>query len=73
MVVSFFLILPANPSREFSGSLGNVAWKERVDGWKMKDKGAIPMTNGTSIAPSEGRGNGDIDAYSDYNMEDPLL
>ncbi|CAD6215089.1 unnamed protein product [Miscanthus lutarioriparius] len=43
-----------NPSREFSGSLGNVAWKERVDGWKMKDKGAIPMTNGTSIAPSEG-------------------
>ncbi|KAE8777218.1 putative cellulose synthase A catalytic subunit 2 (UDP-forming) [Hordeum vulgare] len=62
-----------NPSREFSGSLGNVAWKERVDGWKMKDKGAIPMTNGTSIAPSEGRGNGDIDACTDYGMEDPLL
>ncbi|VAI38649.1 unnamed protein product [Triticum turgidum subsp. durum] len=63
----------SNPSREFSGSLGNVAWKERVDGWKMKDKGAIPMTNGTSIAPSEGRGNGDIDACTDYGMEDPLL
>jgi cellulose synthase A len=63
----------ANPSREFSGSLGNVAWKERVDGWKMKDKGAIPMTNGTSIAPSEGRGVGDIDASTDYNMEDALL
>ncbi|CAN6280878.1 unnamed protein product [Urochloa humidicola] len=62
-----------NPSREFSGSLGNVAWKERVDGWKMKDKGAIPMTNGTSIAPSEGRGIGDIDASTDYNMEDALL
>jgi len=62
-----------NPSREFSGSLGNVAWKERVDGWKMKDKGAIPMTNGTSIAPSEGRGGGDIDASTDYNMEDALL
>ncbi|KAK3145727.1 hypothetical protein QOZ80_3BG0256610 [Eleusine coracana subsp. coracana] len=62
-----------NPSREFSGSLGNVAWKERVDGWKMKDKGAIPMTNGTSIAPSEGRGVGDIDASTDYNMEDALL
>lgn len=39
----------------------------------MKDKGAIPMTNGTSIAPSEGRGNGDIDACTDYGMEDPLL
>ncbi|KQK12573.1 hypothetical protein BRADI_1g04597v3 [Brachypodium distachyon] len=63
----------SNPSREFSGSLGNVAWKERVDGWKMKDKGAIPMTNGTSIAPSEGRGSGDIDASTDYNMEDALL
>ncbi|PWZ55216.1 putative cellulose synthase A catalytic subunit 2 [UDP-forming] [Zea mays] len=62
-----------NPSREFSGSLGNVAWKERVDGWKMKDKGAIPMTNGTSIAPSEGRGVADIDASTDYNMEDALL
>ncbi|KAL6893862.1 hypothetical protein ACP4OV_007960 [Aristida adscensionis] len=62
-----------NPSREFSGNLGNVAWKERVDGWKMKDKGAIPMTNGTSIAPSEGRGVGDIDAATDYNMEDALL
>jgi len=66
--------LPANPSREFSGSIGNVAWKERVDGWKMKqDKGTIPMTNGTSIAPSEGRGVGDIDASTDYNMEDALL
>ncbi|XP_066338257.1 probable cellulose synthase A catalytic subunit 2 [UDP-forming] [Miscanthus floridulus] len=62
-----------NPSREFSGSLGNVAWKERVDGWKMKDKGAIPMTNGTSIAPSEGRRLDDIDASTDYNMEDALL
>ncbi|CAN6203385.1 unnamed protein product [Urochloa humidicola] len=63
-----------NPSREFSGSIGNVAWKERVDGWKMKqDKGTIPMTNGTSIAPSEGRGVGDIDASTDYNMEDALL
>lgn len=72
IIVSCFL--PANPSREFSGSIGNVAWKERVDGWKMKqDKGAIPMTNGTSIAPSEGRGVGDIDASTDYNMDDALL
>uniref|UniRef100_J3LTZ3 Cellulose synthase n=1 Tax=Oryza brachyantha TaxID=4533 RepID=J3LTZ3_ORYBR len=62
-----------NQSREFSGSLRNAAWKERVDGWKMKDKGALPMTNGTSIAPSEGREVGDIDASTDYNMEDALL
>jgi cellulose synthase A len=65
--------LPANPSREFSGSVGNVAWKDRVDGWKMKqDKGAVPMTNGSSIAPSEGRGAAD-DASTEYNMEDALL
>ena len=38
-----------------------------------QDKGTIPMTNGTSIAPSEGRGVGDIDASTDYNMEDALL
>jgi cellulose synthase A len=64
---------PANPSREFSGSIGNVAWKDRVDGWKMKqDKGAVPMTNGSSIAPSEGRGAAD-DASTEYNMEDALL
>lgn len=44
-----------------------------MDGWKMKDKGAIPMTNGTSIAPSEGRRLDDIDASTDYNMEDALL
>ncbi|CAD5191546.1 probable cellulose synthase A catalytic subunit 8 [UDP-forming] isoform X1 [Musa acuminata AAA Group] len=59
-----------NSSREF----GNVAWKERVDGWKMKqEKNVVPMTNGTSHAPSEGRGGGDIDATTDYNMDDALL
>lgn len=74
IVIIFSCFFLANPSREFSGSIGNVAWKERVDGWKLKqDKGAIPMTNGTSIAPSEGRGVGDIDASTDYNMEDALL
>jgi hypothetical protein len=72
-LISGSWFVSANPSREFSGSLGNVAWKERVDGWKMKDKGAIPMTNGTSIAPSEGRRLDDIDASTDYNMEDALL
>ncbi|CAN1316830.1 Cellulose synthase A catalytic subunit 3 [UDP-forming] [Linum perenne] len=51
-------------SREFpSPGLGNVAWKERVDGWKMKqEKNAIPMSS--SQAPSE-RGVGDIDATTD--------
>ncbi|XP_042413291.1 probable cellulose synthase A catalytic subunit 8 [UDP-forming] [Zingiber officinale] len=57
-------------SREF----GTVAWKERVDGWKLKqDKNGVPMTNGTSHPPSEGRGAGDIDATTDYNMDDALL
>ncbi|XP_020258043.1 probable cellulose synthase A catalytic subunit 8 [UDP-forming] [Asparagus officinalis] len=63
-----------NPSREFSGGFGNVAWKERVDGWKTKqEKNGIPMTNATSHPPSEGRGVGDIDATTDYNMDDALL
>lgn len=75
-------MLPANvrvidSSREFSGGLGNVAWKERVDGWKMKqDKSSVhahTMTNGTSHAPSEGRETVDIDATTDYNMDDALL
>lgn len=64
-----------NQSREFSGGFGNVAWKERVDGWKMKqDKNAIPpMTNGgTSHAPSEGRAATDFDAATEY-MDDSLL
>nr|GMD65278.1 cellulose synthase A catalytic subunit 3 [UDP-forming] [Ipomoea batatas] len=52
-----------DPVREFGSlGLGNVAWKERVDGWKMKqEKNVIPMT--TSHPPSE-RGGGDIDASS---------
>ncbi|KAH7661749.1 Cellulose synthase (UDP-forming) protein [Dioscorea alata] len=63
-----------NTSREFSGGFGNVAWKERVDGWKMKqDKNVVQMTHGTSHAPSEGRGVVDIDAATDYNMDDALL
>ncbi|CAN1316829.1 Cellulose synthase A catalytic subunit 3 [UDP-forming] [Linum perenne] len=56
-------------SREFpSPGLGNVAWKERVDGWKMKqEKNAIPMSS--SQAPSE-RGVGDIDATTDILVDD---
>ncbi|KAJ6841154.1 putative cellulose synthase A catalytic subunit 8 [UDP-forming] [Iris pallida] len=63
-----------NPSREFSGGFGNVAWKERVDGWKMKqDKNAVPMTNGTSQLDGRGGAATDIDASTEYNMEDALL
>ncbi|KAJ6716199.1 X-BOX TRANSCRIPTION FACTOR-RELATED [Salix koriyanagi] len=61
-----------DPVREFgSPGLGNVAWKERVDGWKMKqDKNAVPMS--TVHAPSE-RGVGDIDAATDVLVDDSLL
>lgn len=39
-----------------------------------QDKHAPPMaTNVTSHAPSEGRAVTDIDAATDYNMEDALL
>ncbi|KAM0048158.1 putative cellulose synthase (UDP-forming) chromatin regulator PHD family [Helianthus anomalus] len=59
-----------DPVREFgSTGLGNLAWKERVDGWKMKqDKNVAPMT--TSRAASE-RGQ-DIDASTDV-LDDALL
>ncbi|KAB5520497.1 hypothetical protein DKX38_024816 [Salix brachista] len=61
-----------DPVREFgSPGLGNVAWKERVDGWKMKqDKNVVPMS--TAHAPSE-RGAGDIDAATDVLVDDSLL
>lgn len=39
----------------------------------MKQDKNVPMTNGTSHPPSEGRGAGDIDATTDYNMDDALL
>ena len=61
-----------DPVREFgSPGLGNVAWKERVDGWKMKqEKNVVPMI--TSHAASE-RGGGDIDASTDGLVDDSLL
>nr|AEP33547.1 cellulose synthase catalytic subunit [Gossypium barbadense var. brasiliense]AEP33549.1 cellulose synthase catalytic subunit [Gossypium barbadense var. peruvianum] len=60
------------PVREFGSSgLGNVAWKERVDGWKMKqEKNTVPMS--TCQATSE-RGLGDIDASTDVLVDDSLL
>lgn len=59
--------------RDFgSPGLGNVAWKERVDGWKMKqEKNVVPMSTGN--ATSEGRGGGDIDASTDILVDDALL
>ncbi|KAL3622511.1 Cellulose synthase A catalytic subunit 3 [UDP-forming] [Castilleja foliolosa] len=64
-----------DPVREFGspglGNLGNVAWKERVDGWKTKqEKPIVPMT--TSHPPSE-RGVGDIDASTDIFVDESLL
>lgn len=35
-----------------------------------QDKNGVPMTNGTSHPPSEGRGGVDIDATTDYNMDE---
>ncbi|PIA48393.1 hypothetical protein AQUCO_01400774v1 [Aquilegia coerulea] len=60
-------------SREFgSPGFGNVAWKERVEGWKVKpEKNVVPMS--TSHAASEGRGGGDIDASTDVLIDDALL
>ncbi|KAA0058629.1 cellulose synthase A catalytic subunit 3 [Cucumis melo var. makuwa] len=61
-----------DPTKEYSSSgLGNVAWKERVDGWKMKqEKNAGPMS--VAHAASE-RGGGDIDACTDVLVDDSLL
>jgi len=52
--------------------LGNIAWKERVDAWKMKkEKNAVQMS--TSQASSE-RGDGDVvDSISDVPVDDSLL
>ncbi|CAI0393861.1 unnamed protein product [Linum tenue] len=65
-------IRSAEQSREFpSRGLGNVAWKERVDGWKMKqEKTVVPMSS--SQAPLE-RGVGDIDASTDIMVDESLL
>ncbi|GAU12645.1 hypothetical protein TSUD_121360, partial [Trifolium subterraneum] len=58
--------------RVIEPGLGNVAWKERVDGWKMKhdNKNTAPMSTGQ--ATSE-RGIGDIDASTDVLFDDSLL
>lgn len=60
-----------DPVRDYgSTGLGNVAWKERVDGWKMKqDKNVVPMT---TSRPASERGQ-DIDANTDVLVDDSLL
>lgn len=72
MFSSLFAARIVDPVRDFgSPGIGNVAWKERVDGWKMKqEKPAAPMT--ASHPPSE-RGAGDIDASTDILVDDSLL
>ncbi|RHN48811.1 putative cellulose synthase (UDP-forming) [Medicago truncatula] len=58
-------------TRVADAGLGNIAWKERVDAWKMKkEKNAVPMSS--SQASSE-RGDGDVDSRSDVPVDDSLL
>ncbi|KAK1577340.1 hypothetical protein Q3G72_020817 [Acer saccharum] len=67
-------IRAVNPTKESGGSsgFGNIAWKERIQDWKMKpEKNVAPMS--ISHAPSEGRGGCDFDASTDVFMDDSLL
>ncbi|CAJ2657467.1 unnamed protein product [Trifolium pratense] len=58
--------------RAVDAGLGNVAWKERVDGWKMKSEKSVAPTMSTGLTASE-RGTGDMDARSDVLIDDSLL
>ncbi|WJX87210.1 Cellulose synthase A catalytic subunit 3 [UDP-forming] [Trifolium repens] len=58
--------------RGVDAGLGNVAWKERVDGWKMKSEKSVAPTMSTGQAASE-RGTGDLDARSDVLIDESLL
>lgn len=62
-----------DPAREFGSSgFGNVAWKERIDGWKIKpEMNAVPMS--VSNALFEGKGGGDFDASTDVVIDDSIL
>ncbi|KAJ0791731.1 putative cellulose synthase (UDP-forming) [Helianthus annuus] len=55
LVQNFTNVRAVDPARELgSTGLGNLAWKERVDGWRMKqDKNAVPVPLTTSHAASE--------------------
>lgn len=64
-----------DPVREFGSSgLGNVAWKERVDGWKMKqENNVVPMSTGQANSERGAGDNRDIDASTDVLVDDSLL
>ena len=64
-----------DPVREFgSPGLGNVAWKERVDGWKMKqEKNVVPMSTGQANSERGAGDTRDIDASTDVLVDDSLL
>ncbi|TXG70440.1 hypothetical protein EZV62_005375 [Acer yangbiense] len=67
-------IRAVNPTKESGGlsGFGNIAWKERIQDWKMKpEKNVAPMS--ISHAPSEGRGGCDFDASTDVFIDDSLL
>jgi cellulose synthase A len=78
MISFFFLQLSdwlysrAENMRGVDAGLGNVAWKERVDGWKMKSEKSVAPTMSTGQAASE-RGTGDLDARSDVLIDESLL
>lgn len=60
-----------DPARDFgSTGLGNVAWKERVDGWKMKQEN---KSGPVSTQAASERGVGDIDASTDVFVDEALL
>ena len=64
-----------DPVREFgSPGLGNVAWKERVDGWKMKqEKNVVPMSTGQANSERGAGDNRDIEASTEVLVDDSLL
>ena len=56
--MAYFLVVPVrivDPSKDLNSyGLGNVDWKERVEGWKLKqEKNLMQMTNRYG---SEGKG-----------------
>ncbi|KAK9291279.1 hypothetical protein L1049_009468 [Liquidambar formosana] len=52
--------------------LDPAAWKERIDGWKMRQENNVPPMS-VGHAPSEGRAGGEIDVWTDVVMDDSLL
>ncbi|CAA7020054.1 unnamed protein product [Microthlaspi erraticum] len=57
-----------DPVRDFgSTGLGNVAWKERVDGWKMKQE------NKSGPVSTQAASERDIDASTDVFVDEALL